>query len=877
MKTPGPTVDDATPRRHSANAAGARDARASRSPLAVKRETRAAFARWSRADLARARSTLAAEDTRHDEAATHVVQAMEEALNDWRACLAGALREGQPVQGTPDARLLRVRERTTEALAEHGLAGLLAQSKERPDVVFAETSPEANIRSTAGFARFAARLLEEDRRQRRRRMPSAAAQEAFALWSFADLRRARPEKPPPKGPSNVVGVEHELGKALLEWRNCVEEMLRRLRGGGKPPAERTAGFSIIEDGPGLDAEEQAGHLLIRLLRQAAKAPDLPFSEASKLASLRSARGFRIVADRAWLALYRQRKERGEAGMRSGVHAGAGPDTVAPRPSFRMRRTSPEWDGDIGFWTLTGPLLTTLRAVGPFWLARRGARGEVKDPVPALRTLAAGQGVSGTSPRAQSDDRWATLDGFGVPIADLDDPALERAWLAKLPPQLRDRAEEGRQRAAAALGTALAEASPSQREAWNAAVAMERTLAQSVHRSSHHAEAADNAWVHLFGDKEKRKDAGKAFEALVHSRKIDTLLAALVTEPTPKAKLSPTAPSAGAAPPTARKPAAPLWSAGELRALIAWCEVWCEGAGIFKGLRHRSTSAHLDALERTLDLLELTFAAFPEAPAGAPTRDLLALGGFTYRILLDARRARASSVVRPLVARAESLLERGARAVKAMGGADATWRRAQTHTGAAPLPAPPGDRLLAAVLDAEERLAGATWLGGGLPADHHVTQVVNSLAVEASDAGHSTRARARRALTLTRARFPPPAGDPGARAVGLLLASAVPVDLCPTLALGLPVLVELDSTAYADDHEEPLQRLGADGDAALIWLGRARIVLMGPGWVVPGRPLVASARGTPSESWSTGLVPGAWAIVRDDRLVTVLHIRSPDRE
>jgi hypothetical protein len=94
-----------------------------------------------------------------------------------------------------------------------------------------------------------------------------------------------------------------------------------------------------------------------------------------------------------------------------------------------------------------------------------------------------------------------------------------------------------------------------------------------------------------------------------------------------------------------------------------------------------------------------------------------------------------------------------------------------------------------------------------------------------------------------------------------------------LSLGRPVLIDVDSTAFAAEGDEPMRRFGSEGLAARVWLGAGSIELSGPGWSVPGRHLRGVAVGAPSEAWTARLTQGAWPIFHDGALVSVLHVRA----
>jgi hypothetical protein len=604
-------------------------------------------------------------------------------------------------------------------------------------------------------------------------------------------------------------------------------------------------------------------------RAALGQPHEPFAKAAPATALRSAGGFRWLASRQAREWRRGMERRGlrpwvregeddadavpdveqlpdTAGTRrqesSGAHRDA-PVSEAPRADgtrerpWRLRRRSALWQGDLGVWAATDELLVAFRALAPFWLGVRvggtvRAGGRV-----AIRTIAALQ-----TPNATTRAASAALPRIpGVPIADLDDACIAEAAWARLGHEERGAAERAHARARAALAEALTNASLPQVEAWQHAVSCERRLSEQDAPDAALFAEVEAAWLELYGSAELRGDSAAAAEALRGQRglrELESALLGLVVRRRVGTEIRPGLDGAAAG----SEAPARTWDVTELRALLAWCEAWARSLGLGRGLRHR----------RPEDLR----AALAERITAVEGGSLDALGPMAMLAGMAAR-------VLPVHPRVFADVLGAARAAVARaGGAEAVWARVRDlRPSAVGAPDP-----VAVVLDADERLAAAAWLG--VPRADEVLAGVGARMAGWNDA---RRRRAARALALTHARFPT-AGAADALIALLTEPSALPAPMAALL--GAPVLADPASVAFADDADaSTLARVGVEGDAADVWVGGGRLVLVGGGWSVPGLSLEAEDVGTRGEQHSALLQPGAWRVLRAGRPVVTLVVAA----
>jgi hypothetical protein len=709
-------------------------------------------------------------------------------------------------------------------------------------------------------------------------MPQMSTLEAFARWSFADLERSR-RNTEPELAKQSARIEKELGAAMEDWKNCLTVKLAALRGRqlrlARKQPDGLRDRAAEHDAQALDIHDLVSARLDRMLRSAKQRPKDPFVVAHGRTAIWSGKGFALLAEQILAAQSQKAAKRRELRESSGTELALGVST--PRPAGFLAQWSPLWIGELpGHWRVKAELLSAVRAIAPFWLARQGPKGEIADPTPGLRTLAAAQGLPHTAPQTQRDEGWTSVPSApnGVPIADLDDPWLAREAFKGLSRDDKLAADRGRIRAVNVLNKAFESARPDTQEAWRAVVALERQLAGRPTPVAGSDAVAEAAWVRFFGDKASRKEASDAFSGVCQARQIDELLRHLVGGPGASARDG--APQNAQARNASLSPErnTAIWSCAELGGLLAWCSAWCDGYAVGRGLRYRTPRALETALETALDAVRSGSAQ------GDVWRPVLAMCGFAFRFCRQQRRLRLGAADARVVRRLDALLGVAAQHVEQLGGPDAAWELLTAPSDEMAHPDEPahqhvfpGDRLVSAVLDADELLAASAWLGGGAPSAQQQDEVVASLSAETYNADPAARARARRALELCRAHFPVLPQEAGALALLELLRSPVADALCAPLSLGRPVLIDVDSTAFAAEGDEPMRRFGSEGLAARVWLGAGSIELSGPGWSVPGRHLRGVAVGAPSEAWTARLTQGAWPIFHDGALVSVLHVRA----
>jgi hypothetical protein len=512
------------------------------------------------------------------------------------------------------------------------------------------------------------------------------------------------------------------------------------------------------------------------------------------------------------------------------------DGTRERP-WRLRRRSALWPGDLGVWAATHELVAAFRALAPFWLGVRvgGAMRAVGRV--GIRTIAALQ-----TPNATTRAASATLPRIpGVPIADLDDACIAEAAWARLGQEERGAAERARGRARAALAEALTNASLPQVEAWQHAVSCERRLAEEDAPDAELFAQVEAAWLDLYGSAELRGDSAAAAEALRAQRGMRDLESALLGLIVRRRQGTEARPGLEGAAEGSAAPAR-TWDRTELRALLAWCEAWARSLGLGRGLRHRRPEDLRVALAERI--------AAVEGGSREALGPMAMLAGMAARVV----------TVHPRVF--GDVLEAARGAFMRAGGAEVAWacvRDLRPAVVGAPDP-------VAVMLDADERLAAAAWLGVA-----RVDDVLASVGARMSGWNDARRRRAARALALTHARFPA-AGAADALVVLLTEPSALPAPMATLL--GAPVLADPASVAFADDADaSTLARVGIQGDAADVWIGGGRLVLVGGGWSVPGVTLTSEDVGTRGEQHRALMRPGVWRVLRHGRMVVTLMVRT----
>jgi hypothetical protein len=681
--------------------------------------------------------------------------------------------------------------------------------------------------------------------------PSAETLRTFRAYGYADLARATAALSHPVRTLQFredMAVLDLLHAAFADWQRCTRVAVRH----------------ALSDAPPEDLEEVVQAATLRILREAQTYPHWRFDQASFYAGLRSAKGFRTLAARYVGNSYRRQL----SGWRSALRFGRPKkDPNAPEPEWRtvfgegasdagptaterlsaepaaapdrgvvLARLGPGWQGALTMPVAPAEIVGfALAAVAPLWLSPRIGGRVLHTQDVSVRTLAALQPVTGVRTHTRHEELPLSL---GVPAADLADPHLaELAWGA-LRAEERAAADAARGRAADAVERTLSRATEAEREAWRTAVALERSAAEGGLVDETAAQALEAAWLAVLGAatvgpqaKAVRQDAVKAAQKVLTHRRVRDLVLVLLGAPVPE-DIGPD-----------------TWDLGALRALMAWCDAWARSAAFWQGVRVRRPAELAERLAALVDRARVD--ATPRV-----LRELLATAG------LARRRADAVSD-----RRLDGLLAEARACVEAFGGAERAWAAAMSAAGETT-----SSDAVACVLDADERLAAAAWLDLGEAEDAVLAQL--TAALRTADA--RARNRATRALGLVRARFPADTK----RAASLRLLRIVEgldrVDLPPSLAvaLGMPVVLDADSSAYAaDEVAAPLVPLGWRGAARHAWVGGDRLVLRGPGWQADGLTLVARHAGTPAEVAETRLPPGVWTLRHRDGFVVRLHVRD----
>jgi hypothetical protein len=679
--------------------------------------------------------------------------------------------------------------------------------------------------------------------------------EVLETVSAADVMRAETVLSEGSSPRSLevedaVACVSAFSAAMDDWRRCFARALARE---GKVPLR--------------DREDMLEMAVLDLWRQASAAglAEWPLAHASNLASLRSSLLFHAAA-RERVVQWRRRLGTkgplfysnvvalpGKDGARATAqihkewetpHADAadvGVEDPEGGGARLLKRMSALWRGDLGVWTWTLPMMEAFRALAPVWLPRTTSRGGPKVPALSLRTLAALQSLPHTVSSRTRDYVEQTL---GPPIADLDDEDLARSAWGLLRPGERGEAELLRQRALGVLQSALDDATGPTREAWAAAVSLERRTARGSVVTSSSDDARERAWLAVFEGKEvvndvlrarsARRDSEGAAKVIWTSMGGDSLLRALLGLED----------ASGEAPSF-------TWEASDLRGLLAWSRVWARGGALGKGLRFRDAAALARAME---DALAVHEQGGPDA-----LRNLVVLAAMAAQGD-DAKDTRVAQ----LLARARARV--ASRSVAEVWSAV----RGPSRVPSPPARNTPDERLLAASLDAVELLVAAAWLG----VDGR-DEVVTALKPRVAAASVSGQVRAKRALELLAARFPG-AGAQVDALVGLLAAppSSGPMAPMVAVALGQPILTEPSSTAYAEDGDPSrLRALGGSGPAADAWLDGDRLVLLGAGWEVDGLALDRIDAESRLERQEVTLPAGRWLLRRQDRVVARIVVRG----